>query len=67
MINTTRLLRRCDKYLTEHRGGKAQTGETALGVAGTGDGAFLRSLRRGAAIREPKLAKMDEFLSSKGY
>jgi hypothetical protein len=67
-INTTRMLRRIEKYLAAgNRGGRRQTGETALGIAATDEPTFVRRLRRGAAIRMPLLSKMDEFLTREGY
>ena len=67
MINTTRLLRRAEKYTIEHSGGRHQSGVHALSLPVNGDGAFLRKLRNGRALTEPKLQAMDNYLRTAGY
>jgi hypothetical protein len=67
VINTTRLLRRCAKYLENNSGGRKQTGETAFGLASTGDAQILRRIRKGVNVGDNLLNKIDKFLSEAGY
>jgi hypothetical protein len=67
MTNTTRLLRRIDKYLKANSGGKSQTGETAFGRDSCGDLQVIRRIRRGAEIGQPLYDKLEKFLSERGF
>lgn len=67
VVNTTRLRRRIERYLTANSGGKKQTGETAFGLEACNEPQFVRRLRNGAEIGTPLLTKVDEFLTARGY
>ena len=66
-MNTTRLLRRIAKYLSENSGGKKQSGETAFGLSSCGDAQVIRRIRNGANIGEELYGKVDRFLTERGF
>lgn len=66
-VNTTRLLRRIAKYLSENSGGKKQSGETAFGLASCGDAQVIRRIRNGASIGEELYGNVDKFLAERGF
>lgn len=66
-INTTRLLRRVEKYCASIGGGRHQSGETKFSMEAVGHQNVVTRLRRGSPIGQPLLEKMDTFLTDRGF
>jgi hypothetical protein len=67
VINTTRLLRRIERYLADNGGGKRQTGVYAFCREADVYGMFVAQLRKGASVGEIFLKRADDFLTARGY
>lgn len=67
MINTTRLLRRIEKYCKATHKARCGTGESTFAKNAGVDANIVARMRRGSDVGEPTLRRMDTFLADRGY